>query len=1303
MNVRYRMTVLALLIISTFTFAQKSNSSSSSQYNLAYQSIYVSVATPPSAITDVAFNINQTRATLRGFVNPNGEATQAQFEYGLTTSYGQTTPLRLAGTGTSTVTFIDSVFGLTPNTLYHFRIKATNSSGTVFGSDKTFTTLANPPIVNIENATDILLESAVVRAQVNPNGAASTVFFEWGINGTPSGQSSPDSVGSGTSFVPVQLLLEPLNPNTTYYVVAIAENSGGTSVSDTAYFTTLASESEYRPDAYTVALFHFNEESGDLVQDYSENNNWSTSGSAPIVPGKYGRARSYNNATSFIGFTHINDYNFSGDFTLEAWVKPELFGINNLVVISKGDVNVASNEAYRLSVLSNGSIQLIINTLGSVEGRYVIVTDSLLVSDDEWHHIAATYNASTNEVKIYLNGIQRNVTTSGTPGPPVSSSAPLMIGLSSGSGLTKTNNLFFCEIDEVRLSNKVRTRSEFNLAGSISGVKFNDLNGNGEWDYGEEGIPNWKIVLFKPSAISASSSLDTAITDSTGYYSFENVPRGRYILGEVQQDDWVQTAPAGDVYRLEIKGSEVFTNMNFGNRQACRYLGGNPLVGSNWSCGHIPVASNGDPIILRGDSLNLDDTIISFFTNFHSLQIENGGYLSYCGSLPLHILRKLHIKENSTFQICPTPFSQLASGTNQVFLEGSLINNGTLLLGSSSDFIFLGNKRKVIASNVGFNELTNTVTKRTTPTTSSGNTFHNLLINGDSTFASGNIIVQNTLVLNYNLDPEPEDTIIIQNSAPLAISGPGKIPDGSVKRMIQQSSTAAYRFSDPATYLQFDGNGDYPDSITITTEPSATPRAFTALKWEVFDTTSTVDTTANTITVTGISKFSKWTMGTSGSGNLKRSNSETPRAGNPKVSRQYSVKAEGGSGFSATLSMSYEQSEFSGTGEDSLRILRGPYLVDTLLRGWNMISTPVVAEDNNVIALFPSELIASQAFEFVPGSGYQPASQLEFGKGYWLKFSDGVHAVILGDDRETTRVAVQEGWNLIGSVSYPLLANTVTAEGTTIISQFYRYRNGYLQSDTLKPLMGYWVKVSGNGVLKLDASAEMSKTLSLNSRLNEMNVLIISDADGNEQPLYFGTSKHLDQRYYELPPLPPRGVFDARFASGMMLELADEKISKNIPIQLSSAKVPVRITWKIKEMKTATLKIENKEIPLTADGSVEISDISKVIALQLSPAQNSEVPQEFALYQNYPNPFNPSTTMRFDLAADAIVTLKVYNILGQEVATVIDNKVYKAGRYVEQFSNSNLASGVYFYRLTTMNTSNTAMLFHSVKKMVLIR
>jgi hypothetical protein len=98
---------------------------------------------------------------------------------------------------------------------------------------------------------------------------------------------------------------------------------------------------------------------------------------------------------------------------------------------------------------------------------------------------------------------------------------------------------------------------------------------------------------------------------------------------------------------------------------------------------------------------------------------------------------------------------------------------------------------------------------------------------------------------------------------------------------------------------------------------------------------------------------------------------------------------------------------------------------------------------------------------------------------------------------------------------------------------------------------------------------------------------------------------------------------------------------------------------------------------------------------ELREEVNIGIPGQYSLSQNYPNPFNPSTQINYDLPSDGLVTLKVFDNLGREVATLV-NETKQAGYYTAELRGSNFPSGVYFYKITAGN-------FTSVKKMILIR
>lgn len=89
------------------------------------------------------------------------------------------------------------------------------------------------------------------------------------------------------------------------------------------------------------------------------------------------------------------------------------------------------------------------------------------------------------------------------------------------------------------------------------------------------------------------------------------------------------------------------------------------------------------------------------------------------------------------------------------------------------------------------------------------------------------------------------------------------------------------------------------------------------------------------------------------------------------------------------------------------------------------------------------------------------------------------------------------------------------------------------------------------------------------------------------------------------------------------------------------------------------------------------------------------LPKKFEMFQNYPNPFNPQTSIKYTLPKTANVKIEVYNILGQRVATLVDD-VQKAGMYVVTFDAGKLASGLYLYTIRAED-------FYAVKKMIVTK
>ncbi|MEJ5261919.1 MAG: T9SS type A sorting domain-containing protein, partial [Ignavibacterium sp.] len=132
---------------------------------------------------------------------------------------------------------------------------------------------------------------------------------------------------------------------------------------------------------------------------------------------------------------------------------------------------------------------------------------------------------------------------------------------------------------------------------------------------------------------------------------------------------------------------------------------------------------------------------------------------------------------------------------------------------------------------------------------------------------------------------------------------------------------------------------------------------------------------------------------------------------------------------------------------------------------------------------------------------------------------------------------------------------------------------------------------------------------------------------------------------------------------------------------------PQTYSYSDKNLRAGRYSYRLKQIDL--DGKFEYSTVVEVEVLG---------PKEFSLAQNYPNPFNPSTTINFSLASDSKVTLKLFNILGQELMTVLNSNL-SAGNHKINFDGSSLNSGVYIYRLDA--TGNDGKTFSASRKMIL--
>jgi hypothetical protein len=197
-------------------------------------------AAAPTAITGPVSAVGPTSATASGTVNPNGLATSWYIEYGTSTAYRSKTSTASAGSGTSNVTVSATLGSLAAGTTYHYRLVATNSSGTSRGADGIFTTFGLP-VALTGAATSVTVSSATLTGSVDPNGRSTTWYFEYGTSTSYGSKTSTQSAGSGTSPTGVAASVSGLARGRLYHYRLVASSDAGTARgADRTFSTTSA-------------------------------------------------------------------------------------------------------------------------------------------------------------------------------------------------------------------------------------------------------------------------------------------------------------------------------------------------------------------------------------------------------------------------------------------------------------------------------------------------------------------------------------------------------------------------------------------------------------------------------------------------------------------------------------------------------------------------------------------------------------------------------------------------------------------------------------------------------------------------------------------------------------------------------------------------------------------------------------------------------------------------------------------------------------------------------------------------------
>ena len=332
-------------------------------------------------------------------------------------------------------------------------------------------------------------------------------------------------------------------------------------------------------------------------------------------------------------------------------------------------------------------------------------------------------------------------------------------------------------------------------------------------------------------------------------------------------------------------------------------------------------------------------------------------------------------------------------------------------------------------------------------------------------------------------------------------------------------------------------------------------------------------------------------------------------------------------------------------------------------QNWDLISLPIQT------GLFPcNNMDESTLYGFSVG-GYidTDIDEMEIGSGYWLRFEEAEACTFTGEFINQTTITINHDWNLIGGISSPLDVNTILDESNLIIpGTVYGFGDGYVQAETIEPGYGFWLRSSGEGEITLSTYTTLTKSRYFQPP-EYLNTLTV-----NTNSLYFGAKIEVDNPLsFSLPPKPPPGIKDIRFAGDTKLCTADVCV-----IEVENDGQPLIIEcivtdghkWEILDKNGKVFKCEGTQV-------LELSELSETFILRKSIFYHT--PTEFTLLPTYPNPFNPVTTLQFAVPEISDMKVSVYDIQGRLIELLVDEKILP-GNHSIKWDASNLTSGVYF-------------------------
>ncbi len=1037
-------------------------------------------------------------------------------------------------------------------------------------------------------------------------------------------------------------------------------------------------------EANLLAYYKVNTGSGTTLEDsqtagsydgtISGGNTWITSGA--FAETKY--ALNFDAIDDYVDCGNGAEVQFNGsqNFTVEAWVKPAA-GIWGSVV-SKFQ-HESTHEGYSLEMYSDRRVALL---FGNNWSDWTVTTSTNQLTLNTWHHIAATYDGST--VKIYIDGHleasaawTNGITDSGTP---------LVIGARMGT--TVLGTFFAGSIDEVRVWNSVRTEAQLRenmcktLVGNEANLKAyyrldeNDGNCNIAYDYSGSG---YNGTMMNNPLMVPSDAFNTWIGAESDNWT--------------NSGNWTKGVPTSDqsvgMYKWSL-GSDAKISSTPTVRNLLISSTSSPILNSNFTVNRNLILENdlnlnGYDITLSSESYLLEGTgklsgvagTISTTRNLSNLSSVNvaglGAVITTAANMGSTTIARGHTVQtgngNSSIQryynITPTNNSSLNATLvfNYLDTEKNGLTEANFILYKSTD-----NGTTWTDEGGTLNDVANTITKTGISSFSRwtvGDCSQPLVlpipavlgaIEGSAlsyTEGSGEVQITNTITVD-----DADDTNL--ESAVVQITGNYQSAEDELTFVNQNGITGSWNSSlGKMTLTGSSSLANYQTALRSvkygnnSQSPNTNERT---VSFTVNDGDNNSNTITRNITLTVLASNPTVVINSGGSvneGGTLILNDEILKAGDedgPSYSLTYYLTEGPKHG---TISSSFTQNDIANG--------KVTYIHDASEAPADTFKFVVVDEDGNS---------SDESTFVITIIGVNDTTVIT-----------GVPSFIMNEDEELT-ITRSSLLNYVSDVDDPDSLLTITLQSATPQLAVTESGNDFILSVT-ENWFGNASCIFTAGDGKATASG------SVNVTVNSVNDLpVLSGLPSSIEFLQTGSA-----------------TIDLN-GTGSDVETADSLLVFSFSADPDSINVSYNNQTGIATITSAGNFTGNATLTVTvtdADGGIvsgttNVTVTPEVVGIE----QLSGIPEQYSLYQNYPNPFNPTTKIKFGLPEASQVSLKIYDMLGREIA-ILANSILPTGYYEYNWNATDNASGIYFCVLSTSSNNSASAGYREIRKMLLIK